>query len=228
MVVEHLIEKIGFSVCHQLSDRCLRFGEVLIPVCARCNGIYMGFLTAVLALLVMYRKREAGLAPPWIMAILLLFIASTLADGLLSYLGILSTNNNIRFITGFLCGASIAAIVYPVFVFQYFKASTNRRILSGAGPFILFMAVLAAVISLTLARLEFLGSIFYYLTAFSVVFTFYFLNLAVVLLFPPMAQKADRLFSKNLLLPSLLAVILAGAELYIFYLVRTAAERALL
>jgi len=223
-----LIEKVGFSVCHQLSDRCLRFGEIAIPVCARCNGIYLGFLVAAIILFIMYRKRESGLPSLWVIILLLLFMASTIADGFLSYLGIISTNNNIRFITGFLCGSSIAVIVYPVFVFQYFKKSNNRRILSGTRPFIYFLAVLAAVIALTLARFEFLGALFYYLTAFSVVFTFFFVNLVVVLLIPAFAQKAAGLFSRYLLLPSLLAIILAAIELYIFYLVHLAAEGAIL
>ncbi len=228
MGLEIFIDNIGFSVCHQLSERSLRLGNIVIPVCARCHGLYMGFLVAAIVLFLMYRKREAGLPPRGVIIVLVLFIVSTLADGLLSYLGIIETNNNVRLITGFLCMASIAAILYPVFVFQYFNKSSQKKILSRPKHLIIFLTVLAAVIALNLARLEFLGSILYYLTAFSIVFTFYFINLAVVLLFPFFAQKSSRLFSKYLLIPSIIAIILAALELYVFYLVRLAAERAFL
>ncbi len=226
MVLESIIEKIGSSVCHQLPARSIQLGNIIIPVCARCHGLYIGFLAATIILFLMYRKREAGLPPLWAMAILLVFIVSTLIDGLLSYLGLMSTNNYIRFITGFLCMASIAAIIYPVFVFQYFQQSNNRKVLGRAKHFLLFLVLLALVMAVNLAGIDFLGSFFYYLTAFSVLFTFFFVNLTVIFLIPPLAQKATRLFSKHLFLPSLGALVLTALELYLFYIIRLAAERA--
>ncbi len=226
MVLEHIIERIGFSVCHQISDRSLALGETVIPLCARCHGLYMGFFVATALLFILYRKREAALPSVWVIVIFLVFISSTLLDGSLSYLGITSTNNNIRFVTGFLCMASIAAILYPVFIFQYFKRTLGQRILSKGSHFLLFMGILSVIVILHLARFGFLSSTMYYLSAFSLIFTFFFINLTVVLLLPPFSKKASRLFSRYLLLPSILAIMMTGFELYIFYLVRLAAERA--
>ncbi|MCG9479141.1 MAG: DUF2085 domain-containing protein [Actinomycetia bacterium] len=228
MLIDIIIEKIGFAVCHQLPERCLSFGPILINICARCNGIYLGFFISALLLFALYRKRQSGLPPVWVLIILLLFIASTLVDGLLSYLSVISTNNIVRFITGFLCGASIMAIIYPVFVFQYYRQSTQDRILAEKWKLAVFLGSLGAFIALTLARWDFTGLFFYYLSAFSVAFTFYFINLTVMLLVPPLAQKADRLFSKNLIIPSVSALVLASLELYAFYLVHGLAQRIVL
>ena len=223
--MEALMGSIGFSVCHQLTERCLNFGSTVMIICARCQGIYLGFLISAVIMFALYRKRQSGLPPAWAFIILAIFVASTFIDGFLSYLSITPTNNVIRFITGFLCGSSIMAVIYPVFVFQYYENTIPDKILDTPRHWLIYLGGLAAAVVITMARFEFMAAFFYYLTAFSVLFTFYMVNLVVALLVPRLSQKAGKLFSRYLIIPSLAALVLSGLELYVFFLLHKVTEQ---
>ena len=138
-------------------------------------------------------------------------------DGAGSYLGLYETNNIIRFITGLLSGASIMVILYPIFVFQYYQNSKKEKIFKNPYKFIIFIIILAVFAALTLFRINFLGSFYYYLSIFSVLFTFYAINLVMVFLVPFFSQKANKLLSKHLILPSVISVVLLIIEIFVAY-----------
>jgi hypothetical protein len=58
-----------------------------------------------------------------------------------------------------------------------------------------------------------MGRFYYYFVTFSILFTFYFVNMVLVLLVPPFSQKANSLTSKYLVLPSIIAIALSSIEL---------------
>ena len=87
-MLDFLIDIMGFSVCHQLSSRSLSIGDVILPVCSRCSGIYIGFSIAAIILFAMFRKKENDLPPLYILVILALFFFSTIADGIASNFGL--------------------------------------------------------------------------------------------------------------------------------------------
>ncbi|HEY4662846.1 MAG TPA: DUF2085 domain-containing protein [Candidatus Humimicrobiaceae bacterium] len=211
---DSFIEIIGFSVCHQLSSRSLMIGGIILPICSRCSGIYTGFIITAVILFIMYRKKENGLPPLYVLVILGLFFLSALIDGIASNFGLYETNNNIRFITGFLCGSSIMIILYPIFTFQYYRQSKAKRIFNSPGEFMIYILVIAVFIAVTLIRFDFTGRFYYYFVTFSIFFTFYFINMVLVLLVPPFSQKANRLTSKYLALPSIIAIALSSIELF--------------
>jgi len=216
-VLDFLINILGFSVCHQLSARSLAIGDVVLPVCSRCSGIYIGFTVTAVILFIMFRKKENDLPPPYTLIILGLFFLSTIVDGIASNFGLYNTDNNLRFITGFLCGSSIMVIIYPVFVFQYYKESKKEKIFKRPLKFIIYILIIAVFITVTLLRFSFLGHFYYYLSALSVLFTFYLINLVIMFLIPPFSQKATRLASKYLFLPSAVSVVLLLLELLVSY-----------
>jgi uncharacterized membrane protein len=211
------MEIIGFSVCHQLDSRSLIFGNIISPLCSRCAGIYIGFLISAIILFLMFRKKQSELPPLYVLILLAVFFLSTIIDGLASYLGLYMTNNIIRFSTGFLCGASIMAVLYPVFNYQYYKDPLKEKIFRRPFTFIIFILSLIAFIISTLFRFDFLGGFYYYLSSLSVVFTFFFVSLVMAYLIPFFSQKADRLFSKYLIIPIIIALVLAAVELFIAY-----------
>lgn len=216
-MLDFFIQSIGFSVCHQLPTRSFHFGDIIIPICSRCTGIYIGFFISAVILFILFRKKENGLPPPYILFILIVFFLSTIIDGAGSYLGLYETNNIIRFVTGFICGASIMVILYPVFIFQYYQNSKKDKIFKNPYKFVIFIIILAVFAVLTLFRIKFLGSFYYYLSIFSVIFTFYAINLIMVLLVPFFSQKASRLGSKHLILPSAISVVLLSIEIFVAY-----------
>ena len=212
-----LIELVGFSVCHQLDSRSLAFGDIVTPLCSRCAGIYIGFTAAALILFIMFRKKQNDLPPLYVLIISAVFFLSTIIDGLASYSGLYVTNNIIRFSTGFLCGASIMTVLYPVFNFQYYRQSLNERIFKRPVTFITFTTILIASIVFTMFRFDFLGSFYYYLSGISVIFTFFFVSLVMIFLIPPFSQQAKKLFNRHLILPVVLALILTFIEIFIAY-----------
>jgi hypothetical protein len=50
-------------------------------------------------------------------------------------------------------------------------------------------------------------------------------NLVVALLVPRLSQKAGKLFSRYLIIPSLAALVLSGLELYVFFLLHKVTEQ---
>ena len=216
-MINFLVDKIGASVCHQLPVRSLQIGDIILPVCARGSGIYIGFFISAIVLFILFRKRENSLPPLYIIVILALFLISTITDGIISNFASFNTNNIIRFITGYLCGIAMITIIYPIFNFQYFKESNDTRVFSRPIKFIVYILVSAAFISIVLLRINFLGYFFYYLNAFSIIFTFFFINLVMVLLVPPLSQKAANLLSKYLAAPLIISIALSVLELFISY-----------
>jgi len=215
--INFIVNNLGASVCHQIPERSLKMGGLILPICSRCSGIYIGFFIFAIFMFLMFRKKENDLPPLYILVILIIFILSAVADGLLSYFFVIETNNVVRFITGFLSGSSTMAIIYPIFNYQYYRNSYNIRVFVSPLSFIFFIAANALVIFITLLQIGFLGYFYYYLSAVSIIFTFYFVNLLIILLIPVFSRKAPSLFSRYLVLPTVLALIMSSAELFASY-----------
>jgi len=189
-----------------------------MPVCARCCGFYSGFFVAAVILFIFFRKKESDLPPKYILAILGIFSLSFVIDGIASNSGIYNTNNNLRFITGTLFGLSIITILYPVLTFQYYKNAKREKLFGSPYKFIIFLAVIIVFMIITLLRLGFLGRFYYYFTALSILFTFYFINLTLFLMIPAFSKKAENLMSRYLILPSVLSFAFSSIELYADYM----------
>jgi uncharacterized membrane protein len=224
-LLKNFIELVGFSVCHQLDSRSLAFGEILTPVCSRCAGIYTGFTVSAILLFLMFRKKQSDLPPAYVLVIMSIFFLSTVFDGFASYLNLYETNNIIRFSTGVLCGTSLIVVLFPVFNFQYYARSRSERIFKRPLMFTAFIVILIAFIIFTLQGFEPLGIFYYYFTGISIIFTFFFLSLVIVLLIPFFAQRAKKLFSMNLAIPVFIALALASVELFVSYKIHQFMEK---
>lgn len=208
---------LGSSVCHQLPERSFDAGSVMMPVCSRCEGIYIGFFISAIILLLFFRKKESELPPLYIIIILAVFIASTVFDGFLSYASIIKTNNFARFITGYLAGSAAITIVYPVFNYQFYKNPAPVKIFSRPWQFLIFAGINFSAIALGLSGFFAVNYFLVYFSAISVIFTFYFVNLLIVLLIPFFSGKSSRLFSRFLVFPSIISILLVSLELFASY-----------
>lgn len=97
-------------VCHQLDERSLHTAGHPLAVCARCTGIYVGFLAGAIALVL--RLTVARNTPRWLLVVGLLPIVvnvvvgpgDTDAPGLL-----------VRCVTGFIAGGTLSLFTIPYF-----------------------------------------------------------------------------------------------------------------
>ena len=84
--------------CHKRPDRSFHFKGKKFPVCARCTGLGVGYISAVIIFLV------SGLLNFWIAYLMLL---PMVIDGVGQLLNKWKSNNTRRFITGLLGGIGI-------------------------------------------------------------------------------------------------------------------------
>lgn len=96
-------KKLG---CHQKPERSFFYKGCQFPVCARCTGVILGELIAIVCLF-MFKIN-------WY--ILLLLLIPMGIDWGLQYLKILKSNNIRRLITGLLGGFSLTYVYYYLIV----------------------------------------------------------------------------------------------------------------
>lgn len=98
-----------FSRCHQLADRSLFVNSYQFPVCARCTGVFLGNICAIL-LAVYY-------IPHWLWLVTGCFIM--FLDWFVQYVGIFESNNSRRLITGIVGGYSLTSFYILVICFLF-------------------------------------------------------------------------------------------------------------
>lgn len=95
------------SGCHQIPERCLKFGNYTMPICARCTGVLLGEILSVFFLIFGMRLDFFG-------AIILISIMGI--DWLIQELGICESANSRRLITGILGGFGIVCLYYKILI----------------------------------------------------------------------------------------------------------------
>lgn len=198
-MVESFFYSIGRAVCHQFPDRTIEIGGKLLPVCARCTGIYAGMLVSFLALFL--TKRIRGNKPPQIKTAILLALSlfPFMADGAGSYLGFWRTNNWIRILTGASVGYAIPVFLILLVQFQAEKVNSEPIIEKKKEVLALFM------LSLCTAMILYFGLAGYFISSMMIssgIFLFYvsFFLILLSIIFP---KKKKNLFLFSVLCGSI-------------------------
>lgn len=93
--------------CHGMPERCFTLDGVPMPICARCTGIYAGFLLGVF-LMFAVRKLQRMRLPAWLA---LALVAPLFIDGVTQGIGLRESTNELRVMTGLLAGITLVAWV---------------------------------------------------------------------------------------------------------------------
>ncbi len=112
-------------VCNQAPERTVTLGGGLLPLCARCSGIYAGVLLGTAYQLILLRFRIKKLPPLKVSLAALFFLGLLIADSLGSRFGLWDFPNRVRLNLGLLGGASISLFLFPVFNYLFFADSKN-------------------------------------------------------------------------------------------------------
>ncbi|HET6862737.1 MAG TPA: DUF2085 domain-containing protein [Pyrinomonadaceae bacterium] len=114
-------------LCHQLPERSFYLAGYKLAVCARCTGIYSGFLLLLLLYPLVRSLRETSLPHRrW----LLLATTPLVIDFGLTFLGIWENTHTSRFLTGFLFGAVTVFYIMPGILelsFQLNRTKSTKR-----------------------------------------------------------------------------------------------------
>ncbi len=101
---------LGRAVCHQVAERSFWVGGKPLMVCARCQGLYLSFFLSFLFLW----KNKKILSSSRDFSLAIVLILPLAFDGFFSYLGLWTSNNNLRFLSGILAGFSFALLLLPL------------------------------------------------------------------------------------------------------------------
>ncbi len=119
-----LVQYFFAPVCHQIAERSFHIMNYPLAVCARCSGIYLGFLFGAVSY-PFIRKLESDLLPPrWILGI---SIVPMILEMSLSRLGFIPTSHFLMGFSGLVPGAVIAFFVIPA-VFQLVDILIKREV----------------------------------------------------------------------------------------------------
>ena len=113
-------DSIGYAVCHRIAERSFFIEDRPIALCARCSGMYLG---ALAALIYQTKRGKRGNLPSLKVFIILgLFVVGFGIDGVNSYLHffpsaphLYTPQNWLRLLTGTGMGIGMAAMLYPIF-----------------------------------------------------------------------------------------------------------------
>jgi len=123
-----LLNYVGRLVCHQLPERTLWIGGHYLPVCARDTGVYLGIILGYLLLI--QRKKEAT-GPPnlWMTGLMAM---PMIVDAGTQWVGLRTSTNELRLITGLIFGVAIAPIL--VYSLSIIPASKKVPVLGNLLP----------------------------------------------------------------------------------------------
>lgn len=208
------IFSLGSGLCHQIPDRSFIFQGIQLPLCARCSGIYLGCVIALIVLFVSYRgaQRRGGISAFYYGA-LVVFALPMVIDGFTSYLGIRSTTNFIRLWSGAGFGAMLAVPLYYMMCDALLKRARRETVLKDARTRILF--VLSIPLNFVLVR--FLGEVapmvVVALEGASIVIVFSCVASALVgLVVPRFERSIDSV--KSAIIPAILSLALGALILF--------------
>jgi len=115
-------DAIGYAICHRIDTRSFFVGNIQMPLCARCTGIYLGVVLGIVLMAAAGRSRAGLSSPVPLILTLVAFIAVMGVDGVNSYLTLIprmphlyQPQNWLRLITGMLNGLAITGLVFPIF-----------------------------------------------------------------------------------------------------------------
>jgi len=148
-------DAIGYAVCHRISERSFHIGNLQLPLCARCSGMYLGAVTGLVFQSIIGWKRLK--IPHWsIITLLVVFVVAFGIDGSNSYLyllkqvspGILSNipnlyvpNNSLRLLTGSGMGLGMAVMLFPAFNQTIWAKGEEKPAISGWKTFGLLLGI---------------------------------------------------------------------------------------
>ncbi len=150
---------VGYAICHQIAVRSFQIGTAVMPLCARCTGIYLGVVTGLLFMFISGRRKVCQLPGRNVALVLSVFIVVMVIDGVNSYIhlfpggtGVYEPHNWLRLVTGIYCGFAVINLVYPVFNGVIWQEPQDARAIQNLQELAGLCAVLGFVVLLVLSE----------------------------------------------------------------------------
>jgi len=167
---------VGSTVCHQLPNHSYHHGEIQFPLCARCSGLYLGSLFALVYYLTQGKRRGVP-AKGYLVFLAVLFLGWA-GDGFNSFISdildrpfLYETTNTVRIITGFGMGIVMSTALITLFNMVIWKDGSNQPLLRSPWQMVGY-AILCSIMGIVLPKSgDILFIFFAYLSIVAVLIT---------------------------------------------------------
>jgi len=220
-------DHVGYAVCHQITVRTYVFGDLVMPLCARCSGQYLGVLIGFFFAWRWGRIRAMGFPPRWLVAVLVGFLAIWAFDGFNSYLLLIlgrpflyQPQNILRISTGILQGLAVSFLFLPFFNGVFWADPDPDRVLQNGWE---LAQTLGLGVLVVVAVASGWAVLFYPLAILSVIGTVLMLSMvgALFVMLLLREENSNRTWGDffSLLLPGMAftALLLLGIDLFRAY-----------
>lgn len=140
-------DAVGYAVCHRIDLRSFHLGERQLPLCARCTGMYLGAMGALVFQLIVGRRRT-GMPSKIVLIMLAVMVSAFVLDGGNSFLSLIpgvpilyQPANWLRLLTGTGMGIVISAALFPGFNQTVWKDADSRAALGSLKVFSLLIGL---------------------------------------------------------------------------------------
>lgn len=207
---------IGYAICHQIPSHTFHIDGVPLPLCARCTGIYLGFLAGLLGMLLLRRQYVIDLPPTWILVTLVMFIAVMVFDGINSFLEFVPVipqlyppQNWLRLVTGTLHGLAISVIFCPVVSISVWHPDLTQpeAVIENGREFAFFLAAGGVAVLLVLWQHPLLLAPLAVLSTLGVLLILTMINTIIVLVIT--RQEAMARTWQQVLIPATMALAMS-------------------
>ncbi len=223
---------VGYAICHQIRERSLVFGDLQLPLCARCTGTYLGVMTGFAFIRLRGRQRSGTISPIPILVTLVGFIGIMGVDGLNSYLSLMpgmpyvyQPHNFLRVLTGSLNGLALSNIVWPVFGFTFWRQPTADPPLKGWRELLVLVLTDGVVVTVAFLEIPWLFYPIAIITTLGILAMLTIVNTMIVLILLRRESMGERW--RDLVVPALIGLGLVIVELGLMNFFRTTLVQAL-
>ena len=230
----HVLDLVGYAVCHRIPERSFFIANTQLPLCARDTGMFSASLIVMLSYVVLSRERFSQF-PRWPYTLVLIaFFLAWGFDGFNSYMLLLRgqvfiymPQNWLRLVTGAFMGVTLGVFVVALFNSALWKPSlvSDEPTVRSWRDIVRLVVIAVAVIVVVLWQPDFLYGPIALLSALGVITLLVIVNGLLVILLMKREAKTERW--NQLILPLIAGIFFTFTEIMLIDIVRAALTQQL-
>ncbi len=154
----------------------------------------IGFAISAILLLKMHPEKPDNMPQKWMLYLAGFFIGLMALDGFTSYVGIRTTTNSIRLITGMMAGYALPVFILPILNNQLWKKSSSARLLEESKKFLIWLLVLPLAFLFVWFQPHFFGYLMPHIAFLGVMVQMVVINLLILTTMPVFSQRYQKVF----------------------------------
>lgn len=214
-ILVDILSFLGGGLCHQRVDRTFSIDILNMPVCSRDTGIYLGIFISLITIILLERRIKGEFPSLKIVLVTVGIFLIMGLDVVLSFVGIIESNNIIRFVTGFFTGWFMVLLLLPLANNVMFKRFVRTNYLNKPVKFLIWLLCGAAVAATFILTYKYI-LIFWSIVSILGVVTFVML-IIFILFFSLNRRLLGSIDSVKIFIISLIFGLVSGIALLVLF-----------